>query len=298
VAVRLRGDEFLRPSAMLTLALVASFGLSAAPDRPIAAEEDRNCGAGSLRELREGCAESYGPDARSQDPGGGAASNGSDGAPRLEFDVDNLGAVDVAMAGLVLFGAHWDPMIVPSLLPLNDEDFVPLRFESQGSRQRALDCNQTAIVKLAEFGAHVEQKFSQGRTALATTVNLQWPMDKSFRFSDSPIGDILHIRRLIVTGVEVNDADAAVIGKMQELQLLSLSSRHLTDAGLAQLQKLNQLRRLDLTAAKVSAKGVLDLVDKLPNLKDLGLHASLIGMRPSDVKELRSRHPGLRLRLR
>jgi hypothetical protein len=216
----------------------------------------------------------------------------------VDLRAEDLGAVDEALASFAFSGAHWDPMLVPTALSLDDDDLIALTFGSPLSRQRALDRNQAAVMRLREVGVDVRQRFSSDKAAAATVVNSQRPMARGLRFADLPLADVLHIRCLVATRVAISDADSVALGKMQTLKVLCLTSRLLTDVGLTHLQNLNELERLDLTAENVSPKGVVDLVDKLPKLRDLGLHASLIGMRVSDVKELRTRHPGLHLRLR
>jgi Leucine-rich repeat (LRR) protein len=62
----------------------------------------------------------------------------------------------------------------------------------------------------------------------------------------------------------ITDAGMQHIGKLENLELLSLQNASITDEGLRHLEKLKSLKTLDLTRTNVSAAGVARLQSSLP----------------------------------
>jgi serine/threonine protein kinase len=77
----------------------------------------------------------------------------------------------------------------------------------------------------------------------------------------------LKLKALFTGNAGITDAIVARLADMENLENLSLYRSETTDQGLQAIKKLKKLNNLDLTDTQVTAAGVADLQQALPNLK-------------------------------
>ena len=77
----------------------------------------------------------------------------------------------------------------------------------------------------------------------------------------------LKLTEFLTDAVGIDDALLTRLSKMETLQVLVLNKSPITDTGLAELKKLKGLTNLSLVGTKVTAAGVVDLQQALPNCK-------------------------------
>jgi hypothetical protein len=125
-----------------------------------------------------------------------------------------------------------------------------------------------------------------------------------------------HAVRVELAGVDIVDADLAVLQKLPDVSTLSLEKTPISDAGLAHLSRMTELKRLSLRNTKINGDGLADLAN-LSSLEELDLEyvalkndavphlAVLTGLRklylgpggpsPSALDQLRAANPMLHI---
>ncbi|HLO82384.1 MAG TPA: hypothetical protein VK166_15575, partial [Chitinophagaceae bacterium] len=80
------------------------------------------------------------------------------------------------------------------------------------------------------------------------------------------IGELKNLKRLSLSGANINDSGLAFIRNMQELEFLNLARTGVTTEGLAQLAALKNLKSLYLFETSVDSSKAVALKAKLPGV--------------------------------
>jgi serine/threonine protein kinase len=75
------------------------------------------------------------------------------------------------------------------------------------------------------------------------------------------------LNHLVAFNNDIDDAELAILAGMETLELASFFGNPITDAGLPHLKRLQRLKNLNLNSTRVTAAGVADLQQALPDCK-------------------------------
>ena len=123
-------------------------------------------------------------------------------------------------------------------------------------------------------------------------VHIEWVADHLSNNSLMQIGNLTHIRLLVLHATDVTDAGLAHLKGLTQLESLGLGSAPVTDDGLVHLQELTQLEILWLDSTRVTDAGLVHLKG-LTQLKKLYLRGTQVT--DAGVAELQKALPNCKI---
>lgn len=183
--------------------------------------------------------------------------------------------------------------------PSREAHLEPLtRFESATGESAArtpasADARDAELANLRARNAALEARTREleeerGRRAAeleALEAPLAWLRELSPKaFGDLTAEELLNMRRLDLSSLEVHDEDLAYLADLPALKSLTLRKTPITDAGLVHLSGADNLEHLGLRETAVTDEGMVH-VRSIENLQELDVNMCAVG--DAGVRELR-----------
>ncbi len=133
-----------------------------------------------------------------------------------------------------------------------------------------LSCSPLTATALDALGAmHQLEKLA---------IHVEGPNGNVCRLSDTDLEklrELTGLKELHIDFADITDAGLAHIGRMTQLEKLTLSSKKMTDSGLKNLRMLTRVRELSLSCALISDEGLVNIA-QMRDLESLNIYGTQI----------------------
>ena len=160
--------------------------------------------------------------------------------------------------------------------------------------------NKTENLKSYDFSAASESIIESVNTPYCTVYPiaydspaLQADFYVAAKFDFKTLSNLTSVREQLIglqlSKMPISNESIKIISKFNNLEKLNLNFTPIDDSGLGQIEGLNHLKKLSISGTKTSKSGIMKLLPKLPELKEIQVwNTNLI---PSDLFALQKKFP-------